>query len=126
MGRRTALAAGADLLLLVVFAAVGRRSHDGDASPVVDTLEIAAPFLIAYAAAAVALRLDRDPVGVRRGAAVWALGLALGLLLRATIFDRGLAPAFIVVAGVTTGCLLVGWRAIAVRGGWLQSRGRAA
>lgn len=110
----------ADFLLLVVFAAVGRRSHDGDASPVADTLEIAAPFLLGYALSAAVLRLDRDPVGVERGAMVWGLGLVLGLVLRGAVFDRGLAPAFIVVAMLVTGCLLVGWRAVAARGGWLQ------
>jgi peptidoglycan/LPS O-acetylase OafA/YrhL len=122
VGKRTALAAGADLALLLVFAAVGRRSHDGDASPALDTLTIAAPFLIGYALAALALRLDRDPVGVRRGATVWAVGLVLGMVLRGTVFDRGLAPAFLVVAVLTTGALLVGWRAVAARGGWLQGR----
>lgn len=120
MGRRAAAAAAADLALLVVFAAVGRRSHDSDASPVADTLVIAAPFLLGYVLSAAVLRLDGDPVGVQRGAMVWALGLALGLVLRGTAFDRGLAPAFIAVAILVTGCLLVGWRAVAARGGWLQ------
>jgi Protein of unknown function (DUF3054) len=123
---RVLAAALADLALLVVFAAVGRRSHDGDASPVVDTLTIAAPFLIGYVVSATVLRLDRDPVGVRRGAMVWALGLALGFLLRGTLFDRGLAPAFLVVAVLVTGALLVGWRTVAARGGWLQEDRRPA
>jgi peptidoglycan/LPS O-acetylase OafA/YrhL len=113
--RRMALAVAADVSLLALFAAIGRRSHDGDASPLVDTLTIAAPFVIGYLVAAAALRLDRDPIGVRRGAGVWAVGLALGFLLRGTVFDRGLAPAFILVAIATTACLLVGWRALAAR-----------
>lgn len=92
----------------------------------VDTLTIAAPFLIGYAVSALLLRLDRDPVGVRRGAIVWAVGLALGLLMRGTLFDRGLAPAFIVVAVLVTGSLLVGWRTVAARGGWLQGGRRTA
>jgi hypothetical protein len=41
---------------------------------------------------------------------VWAAGITLGMVLRGTVFDRGLAPAFVVVAFVTTGALILGWR----------------
>jgi hypothetical protein len=123
-GRRTALAAAGDLLLLVLFAALGRRAHD-EGSAVAGTLTVAAPFLIGYVLAAAVLRLDRDPLGVRKGAAVWALGLVLGLLLRGTAFDRGLAPTFVAVAVLVTGALLVGWRAALVRRRWSPTGGRA-
>ena len=63
-------AACADLCLLVVFAILGRRAHGDDGSAVAETLTVAAPFLIGYAIAAAALRLDRDPLSVRRGGAV--------------------------------------------------------
>lgn len=103
-----------DVALIVVFAALGRRTHD-EGSAIGGTLAVAAPFVIGYLIAATALRLDRRPLGIGRGAAVWALGVALGLLLRGTVFDRGLAPAFVVVAIATLGVLLVGWR-ILLRG----------
>lgn len=115
-----------DLLLLVVFAALGRRAHDEDGSAVAQAFTIAAPLLIGYAVAAAVLRLDRDPLSLRRGAGVWSLGLALGLLLRGAVFDRGLAPAFVVVAVLVTGALLVGWRAVIARGGWLEGDRRPA
>jgi hypothetical protein len=109
MARRVPAAVGADLLLLVLFAALGRRAHHA-ASGVDDVLLVAAPFLIAYAAAAAALRLDRDPLAVPRGAAVWALAVVLGLLLRGAIVGDGLAGAFVAVTVAVTGSFLVGWR----------------
>lgn len=124
--RRTAAAMLGDLVLLVAFAALGRRAHDEDGSAVAQTFTIAAPFLIGYAVAGVSLRLDRDPFSLRRGTGVWALGLGLGLLLRGTAFDRGLAPAFVVVAVLVTGALLVGWRAVIARGRRLQEDRRPA
>lgn len=112
--RRLAPAVVLDAVLIVVFAAVGRRTHD-EGSAIGQTFVIAAPFLIGYAIAAAALRLDRDPAGVRKAVPIWLAGIALGLLLRGTLFDRGLAPAFVVVAFLTTGLLLLGWRSVAAR-----------
>lgn len=112
--RRTAAAVGIDAAMFILFAALGRRAHD-EGSAIAGTLTVAAPFLIGYGVAAVALRLDRAPFDVRRGAMVWAAGIVLGLVLRGTVFDRGLAPAFVVVAVVTTGVLIVGWRAVVAR-----------
>lgn len=108
--RRALPAIAVDVVLLVLFAALGRRTHD-EGSPIGGTLVVAAPFVIGYLAAAAAVRLDRRPVEIARGAAVWALGIPVGLLLRGTAFDRGLAPAFVAVAILTTGVFLVGWRA---------------
>ena len=112
--RRTATAVAIDAAMIVLFAAMGRRAHD-DGSAVAGTLTVAAPFLIGYGIAAIALRLDRAPFQVRRGTMVWAAGIAIGLVLRGLVFGRGLAPAFVVVAFVTTGVLLVGWRAVLAR-----------
>lgn len=103
-----------DLALIVVFAAIGRRSHD-EGSALGGTLVVAAPFLIGYVIAAVAGRLDRDSRGVRRGMAVAVGAAVLGLGLRGSVFDRGLAPAFVVVAVITITALLVGWRLIVAR-----------
>lgn len=100
--------------MIILFAALGRRTHD-EGSAVGGTLVVAAPFLIGYVIAAAALRLSRAPFSVRRAAPVWAAGIALGMLLRGTVFDRGLAPAFVVVAFVTTGALMLGWRLVFAR-----------
>lgn len=103
-----------DLALIIVFAVIGRRSHD-EGTALTGTLTVAAPFLIGYAIAAAVGRLDRAPLGVRRGALVAVVGVAIGLVLRGTLFDRGLAPAFVVVAFATITALLVGWRLVAAR-----------
>ena len=112
--KRLPMAVITDAVLIVVFAAVGRRTHD-EGSAIGQTLVIAAPFLIGYALAAAALRLDRDPLSTRRAIPVWLAGIAVGLALRGTVFDRGLAPAFVVVAFLTTGLLLLGWRSVVAR-----------
>ena len=109
--RRVTLAVAIDAALIVLFAALGRRTHD-EGSAIRGTLVVAAPFLIGYAVAAAALRLDRAPFRVTRGTLVWAGGILVGLILRGAAFDRGLAPAFVIVAIVTTGALLLGWRLV--------------
>lgn len=113
---RIAVTAAVDLALIIAFAALGRRTHDEGAA-LTGTLTVAAPFLIGYAVAAVAFRLDRAPRNVGRGAVVAVVGVGLGLGLRGTVFDRGLAPAFVVVAVVAVTALLVGWRLIVRRVG---------
>lgn len=111
---RIAATAAIDLVLIVAFAALGRRTHDEGAG-LAGTLTVAGPFLIGYAVAATVFRLDRAPWNVRRGALVAIVGVGLGLGLRGVVFDRGLAPAFVVVAFVAVTALLVGWRLIAQR-----------
>ena len=103
-----------DVVLILAFAVIGRRSHD-EGTAVVGTVTVAVPFLIGYAIAAAVGRLDRAPLSARRAALVVVVGVSLGLVLRGTVFDRGLAPAFVVVAFVTITALLVGWRLVLVR-----------
>ncbi len=74
-------------------------------------LEVAAPFLIAAAVGWLLARAWRAPVSARTGAIVWASTVAGGLALRSLVFDRGVAPSFMVVAALTLGVLLCGWRA---------------
>ena len=62
----TVIAAITDLVLIILFAVIGRRSHD-EGSALSGTLTVAAPFLIGYAIAAAVCRLDRAPRSVRRG-----------------------------------------------------------
>lgn len=109
-----------DLALIVVFAAMGRRSHE-EGLTVAGVLTTAGPFLIGYAVAAVLTRLDRDPLSIPRALAAWAPGIALGMVLRRIVFDRGTATSFMVVAFCVTAALLVGWRLVAL----MVRRGRA-
>lgn len=100
-----------DIAMFVVFAALGRASHD-EGHAITGTLTVAAPFVIAYVVMAAIARLQRDPLSVRRAAAVWFPTVVLGMVLRRLVFDRGTAPAFVVVAFITTAVLLLGWRAL--------------
>lgn len=109
-----AVAAIADLVLILLFAVIGRRSHD-EGGALAGTLTVAAPFLIGYAIAAVACRLDRSPWSVRRALLIAPVAVGLGLVLRGTAFGRAIPPAFILVALITITALLVGWRLVTTR-----------
>ena len=106
-----AIAAGAaDVLCVLAFVAAGRRSHD-EGNGLGAVLEVAAPFLIALAVGWLATRAWRRPIELGTGVVVWLVTVALGMLLRRTLFDRGTAVSFVIVATVVLGALLVGWRA---------------
>lgn len=100
-----------DAVLIIGFAALGRRSHE-EGSGLAGILEVAAPFLIALAVGWLVSRAWRDAGSLRTGVIIWGTVVVGGLAMRSWVFDRGIAPAFIVVAAVTLGLLLVGWRAL--------------
>lgn len=107
-----AAAAGvADLVLILVFAAVGRDAHQrGDV--VSGVLLTAWPYLAGAAAGWLAARAWRDPLSVRRsGLAVWLGSLVGGMLLRAVTGQTVVLP-FVIVALLSLGVLLVGYRLI--------------
>jgi peptidoglycan/LPS O-acetylase OafA/YrhL len=113
--RATVVAAVLDVASIVVFVAIGRRSHDEGGSVIGGIGKVAAPFLIALAVGWIAARAWRSPTSRRTAAIVWVVTVALGMLLRHTVFDRGTATSFIIVTAIFTGVLLFGWRAIANR-----------
>ena len=51
-------------------------------------------------------------VGVQSGLPVWAITVALGMVLRA-LSGQGVAVAFVIVATITLAVFLLGWRGIA-------------
>ena len=106
-------AATLDVLAIVCFVAVGRRTHDEDGNVVLGLIEVAAPFLIAAAIGWLVGQAWRAPAALTTGAAVWVVTVALGMLLRRFVFDRGTATSFVVVATIATGVLLLGWRLVA-------------
>jgi len=112
--RRVAIAAALDAAAIVLFVAIGRRNHDEDPG-LGGTFETAAPFLIALAVGWLVARAWRRPFALVTGVVVWAVTIALGMLLRNLVFDRGTAASFIVVATLFTGALLIGWRLVARR-----------
>lgn len=112
--RTTALAFVADLLVVLVFVGIGRRSHaEGvTASGVVAT---AWPFAAGTAAGWAGARAWRAPTSaLATGVPVWAATVVLGMVLRRVSGD-GTPVSFVVVAGVFLGTFLVGWRAVAAR-----------
>ncbi len=103
-------AVAADVVAVLLFAALGRRSHDTD-SGVLAVVSTAAPFLVALAAGWVVVLVRRlPPMPVVTGVVLWAITDVGGLLLRRTVWDRGTAASFVIVASLSLGLLLVGWR----------------
>ncbi|KZE42189.1 DUF3054 domain-containing protein [Microbacterium sp. T32] len=104
-----------DVVLVVVFAAIGRATHDGGIlGPGGSGLATTAwPFLAGLLLGwVVSLGWRRPAAPLRTGLPVWAVTLVAGMLLRA-LSGQGVAVAFVIVAGITLLLFLVGWRAIA-------------
>jgi len=108
-------AAALDVVLVLVFAAIGRASH-GEGSAVLGVLLVALPFLVGTAAGwgFVRWRSARWPVDLGPGVVVWASTLVVGMLLR-VVTQVGIAPSFVVVAGLFLAFVLLGWRALLPR-----------
>ena len=121
--RASALGAfGIDVLLVVVFAVIGRASHERGLT-VAGVWETAWPFLAALGIGWPALFAWRSPRRIfPTGVALWLVTVAGGMLLRAAS-GQGTAIAFVIVATVVLGLLLVGWRAFAGMVGRLRQRG---
>ena len=110
--RPVALAFVADVSCVLVFCAVGRRSH-AEGLTLFGVAETAWPFLAGTAAGWLAARAWRRPAAVSpTGLVVWAGTVVVGMLLRKAT-SQGVAFSFVVVASVVTAILLLGWRAIA-------------
>jgi hypothetical protein len=125
--RAVTIALVADVVLVVVFAAVGRASHD-EVLTVAGVLQTSWPFLVGLVAGWLVMLGWRRPFGpLRTGAGVWAVTVAGGMLLRMAS-GEGTAVAFVIVAAVTLLVFLVGWRLIvaAVRGARARARVQAS
>lgn len=121
--RRVYAAAAADAVAILVFVALGRRTHDESGNPVLGALEVAAPFLIAAAIGWAIARAWRTPVDPVTGTIIWVSTVVIGLVLRRFVFDRGTAMPFVIVASVATMVLLLGWRIVAQ---WVANRRASA
>ena len=102
----------ADLACVLALAVAGKSSHEAGASGWV-VLAIAWPYALAAALAHAWLLARGRPThrAWPEGATVLAVTYALGMLLRA-VSGRGLAPAFLVVAGAFLAVTMLGWRVV--------------
>ncbi|WP_433676341.1 DUF3054 domain-containing protein [Microbacterium gorillae] len=119
--RAILVAAALDVILVIVFAATGRASHEESAFGL-GLLTTAWPFLAALAIGWVATLAWRRPFAIgRTGVPLWLITVAGGMLLR-LISGQGTALPFIIVATIVLGVALVGWRGIAALIGRRRSR----
>ncbi|XP_071711038.1 uncharacterized protein [Rutidosis leptorrhynchoides] len=116
---QVALLSGGDVLAILLFSAIGRFSH-GFAVFDTETFRTADPFIAGWVLSAYFLGgYGDDGRGVNGKtnaitAAVksWALGIPLGILIRATSIGHIPATSFIAVTMGSTAVLLIGWRAL--------------
>jgi peptidoglycan/LPS O-acetylase OafA/YrhL len=110
--RRGSAWLGIDVACVLVFCALGRRSHD-EGLNVAGIATTAWPFLSGTAVGWLASQAWRRPAAVYpTGVVVWLCTVTVGMLLR-KVTAAGVAGSFIVVASTVTALLLLGWRAIA-------------
>lgn len=101
-----------DAILVTIFAAIGRASHQ-EAVGLLSLMSTAWPFLAGMAAGWVVVRIRHLPgTSIPTGILVWVFTWAGGMVLR-IITGAGTAPSFLVVAGTALAVFLVGWRLIA-------------
>ena len=112
LSRTVALAAAADLVAVLAFATIGRRSH-AEGLTVLGVLDTAAPFLLGLLAGWLAGRVWRAPTGLRLGVAAWAGTVIIGLAVRAA-FTHRLPASFVLVATLSLAVFLLGWRGLAL------------
>lgn len=99
-----------DWVAIVVFAAIGRASHS-ESLDAVGIASTALPFLAANVVGGVLLRSWRHPERLwPTGVVLWLVTVAAGMAIRYAT-GAGVAVAFVIVATITLGVLLVGWRA---------------
>lgn len=98
-----------DVVGVLVFCAVGRRSHD-EGLNVTGVAATAWPFLTGTAIGWLAARGWRRPTAVApTGVVVWLSTVVVGMVLR-KVTAAGVAASFVVVATTVTALLLLGWR----------------
>lgn len=106
-----------DGAVILLFAALGRASHNSQAGgPIAGTLLVAAPFLAGwYVGAAVTGAYSARSLGnlrtcARTTAAGWVLGSLIGLGIRSIAEHRIVPAGFAIVTLLFNASLLLGWR----------------
>lgn len=111
-GRWSLIALLADVVCVIVFCAIGRRSH-AEGLTVTGIAQTAWPFLAGTGVGWLVIRGWHRPFSVIPvGVVVWLCTVAVGMVLR-KLTSAGVATSFVVVASVSTAVLLLGWRGAA-------------
>jgi hypothetical protein len=103
------VAAAADGAVLVVFVAIGRRTHHEDAGAV-GFFRVLWPFAAGLVVGWAVAGLVRSPLSARRAAVAWLVTIAVGMALRIVAQDREFKLSFVVVALLFVGAGMLGWR----------------
>ncbi|EEF52237.1 uncharacterized protein LOC8265252 isoform X2 [Ricinus communis] len=116
---RVALISGGDVLALLLFSAIGRFSH-GYSVFDFETLRTADPFVAGWFLGAYFLGgygedgrgMNGPSKAVIAAVKSWAVGIPLGLIIRAVTSGHIPPYTFVLVTMGSTAVLLVGWRAL--------------
>jgi hypothetical protein len=110
--RRALIALFADVVCMIVFCTIGRRSH-AEGLTVSGIAETARPFLAGTGVGWLLIGGWRRPFTViPTGVVVWVCTVVVGMVLRKAT-SAGVSTSFVVVASLSTAVLLLGWRAAA-------------
>ncbi|MEJ7649426.1 MAG: DUF3054 domain-containing protein [Nakamurella sp.] len=112
---RPAVVVVVDLVCLLVFAAVGRGSHEEGWS-FLGVFAVAWPFVTAAALGWVITRIWRAPAVFPSGVVIWACAWIGGQALRVSLTSHQLAWSFVLVSGIALAVLLLGWRLLVTLG----------
>jgi len=111
---KTALVAFAvDLVLVLVFVLVGRRSHS-EANSIAGIFDTLWPFLVGLVLGWLVTFAWRRPLAILwPGIPIWLMTVAVGMLL-SEANGEGVQVSFIIVATIVLGLFLVGWRLLSL------------
>ena len=98
-----------DLAAIAIFAAIGRSSHAEGVS-LSGVLGTAWPFFAGCLVGTIAARIGRASYWFS-GLVIWLSTLIVGMILR-VLTGPGTALSFTIVATITLGVFLLGWRAV--------------
>ena len=110
--RSATLAFVADVVLVVIFCTIGRRSH-AEGITLTGVAHTSWPFLTGTVAGWALSQGWRRPTALNpTGLVVWVSTVVIGMLLRKAS-AQGVALSFVIVASTVTAVFLLGWRGLA-------------